>query len=138
MSDESIDQPVRFPLGEFLGLTIDQGLPSTGRAEVTLQVGDNHLNPNGIAHGAVTFAMMDTAMGAAVMTVVPEGHLCATIEIHTRFHRPIPPGPLTAEASVLTAGRRIVQLEAHTRDGEGQLVASATASFAVFQPRAGA
>jgi acyl-CoA thioesterase len=135
VSADSFDQ-VRFPLGEFLGLTINQGEPSSGRADVGLEVGDNHLNPHGMAHGAVAFAMMDTAMGAAVMTIVPEGHLCATIEVHTRFHRPVRPGPLVAEAKVLTPGRRVVQLEARTTDAEGRLVASATSSFAVFEPRA--
>ena len=133
MGLDSIDPPVRFPLGEFLGMTINQGEPSSGRGHVELEVGENHLNPHGVAHGAVAFAMMDTAMGAAVMTIVPDGHLCATIEVHTRFHRPVRPGPLTTEASVLTPGRRVVQLEARTLDGEGQLVASATASFAVFR-----
>ena len=137
MSADSIDQPVRFPLGEFLGLIIHQGEPLSGRGEVALEVGENHLNPNGIAHGAVAFAMMDTAMGAAVMTIVPEGDLCATIELHTRFHRPARPGTLVAEASVLTPGRRVVQVEARTVDGEGRLVASATASFAVLRHRAG-
>lgn len=76
--------------------------------------------------------MMDTAMGAAVMSVLGEGKLCATIEIHTRFHRPASNGTLTAKAKVLTAGRRIIHLEASTCDGEGRLVASATGSFAVI------
>lgn len=133
----SVEQPVRFPLGEFLGLNIHQGEPLSGRGQVILEVGENHLNPNGVAHGAVAFAMMDTAMGAAVMTMVPEGDLCATIELHSRFHRPVGPGPLVAKASVLTPGRRVVQVEARTVDGEGRLVASATASFAVLRQRAG-
>lgn len=137
MNSDPIEQPVRFPLGEFLGLIIHQGEPRSGRAEVVLEVGEHHLNPNGVAHGAVAFAMMDTAMGAAVMTLVPDGAMCATIEVHTRFHRPARPGPLAAAASVLTPGRRVVQVEARTTDEEEQLVASATASFAVLLPRTG-
>jgi acyl-CoA thioesterase len=93
------------------------------------------MNPNATAHGAIPFALMDTAMGAAVMSVVNEGQLCATIEIHTRFHRAAREGRLTAEATVVTAGRRVVQLEARTTDDDGRLVASSTGSFAVIDPR---
>ena len=121
-----------FPLKEFLGLTIERG---EGRGTVSLELGEQHHNPNAVTHGAVPFAMMDTAMGAAVMSVVPEGHMCATVEIHTRFHRGASSGRLTAEAEVLTAGRRIVQLSARTVDDEGRLVASSTGSFMVIEPR---
>ncbi|MDJ0767849.1 MAG: PaaI family thioesterase [Ilumatobacter sp.] len=120
-----------FPLQEFLGFTIRHDDAGSATASVVLD--ERHLNPHGPAHGAVAFTLMDTAMGAAVMDVVEEGHLCATIEVHTRFHRPAFAGELAATATVLTAGRRVVQLEARTVDGEGRLIASATGSFAVFE-----
>lgn len=72
----------------------------------------------------------------STIAVVEEGQRCATIEVHTRFHRSASGGLLTAEATVTTAGRRIVHLEARTLDASGQLVASATGSFAVIQPPA--
>lgn len=121
-----------FPIKEFLGFDIERG---DGKGIASLELGERHMNPNGVAHGATPFALMDTAMGAAVMTVVDEGQMCATIEIHTRFHRAARSGRLTAEAVVITAGRRVVQLEARTTDDQGRLVASATGSFAVFTPQ---
>jgi acyl-CoA thioesterase len=122
----------RFPIEEFLGFSIEYG---EERAVASLTLDERHMNPNAVAHGAVAFTLMDTAMGAAVMSVVPEGCYCATIEFHTRFHRGATDGELFAEATVLTAGRRVVHLEARTTDGDGRLVASATASFAVIEPR---
>ncbi len=122
--------PATFPLKEHLGFTIERG-EASGRT--TLELGERHMNPNAVAHGSVAFALMDTAMGAAVMSVIPDGAACATIEIHTRFHRAAASGSLTADANVLTAGRRVVQLEARTIDSDGRLVASATGSFAVIQ-----
>lgn len=121
-----------FPLKEFLGLVIERG---EHRACVSVELGDQHMNPNDVAHGAVPFALMDTAMGAAVMSAVDEGQACATIEMHTRFHRPAQTGRLTAEATIVTAGRRVIHLEARTTDDEGRLVASATGSFAVIDQR---
>jgi uncharacterized protein (TIGR00369 family) len=78
--------------------------------------------------------MMDTAMGGAVMNTIDDGRRCATIEMQTRYHRPVAAGTLTATAEVVTAGRRVVHLRAETRDGDDRLVASATASFAIFEP----
>lgn len=122
-----------FPLQEHLGFTVEG---SDGSATATIELDERHMNPNDIAHGAVTFTMMDTAMGAAVMSVLDEGSLCATIEIQTRFHRAATTGSLRAEASVLQAGRRIVHLEAKTYDSTDRLIASATGSFAVLAPQA--
>ncbi len=103
-----------------------------GGAVASVDLGANHMNPNGVAHGAVAFALMDTAMGAAVVSILDESQLCATVEIHTRYHRPASQGRLRAEAMVLTSGRRLIQLEAKTFDADDRLVASATGSFAVF------
>lgn len=106
---------------------------SSGTASLDLD--ERHHNPNAVAHGSVAFALMDTAMGAAAVSVIPDGHTCATIEMHTRFHRAATHGTLTAEAIVLTAGRRVIQLECKTTDDDGRLVASSTGSFAVIQLR---
>jgi len=55
--------------------------------------------------------------------------------MHTRYHRPATDGRLTADAVVVTAGKRIIQLEARTTDDQGRLIASSTSSFAVINPR---
>ena len=124
-------EPSKFPLQEYLGFTMQRG---DRMATTTLELGERHMNPNAVSHGAVPFTMMDTAMGAAVMSIVDEGCYCATIEVHTRFHRAAAGGRLTAEATILNAGRRIVHLEARTVDEAGRLIASATASFAIIRP----
>ncbi len=120
-----------FPLQEHLGFSVEG---ADGHATAALDLDDRHLNPNAVSHGAVPFTMMDTAMGAAVMSTLDDGAFCATIEIHTRFHRAAASGRLTAEATIIQAGRRIVQLEAKTVDEQGRLVATATGSFAILRP----
>jgi len=118
-----------FPLQEFLDFTIEK---RDGAATAWLDLGEQHLNPYGTCHGAVPFALMDTAMGAAVASVLDEGSFCATIEMQTRFLRPVASGRLTAEATIVHGGRRVVHLEARTLDAEGRLAATATSSFAVI------
>jgi acyl-CoA thioesterase len=121
-----------FPLRKFLDFSMEKG---AGTAVAELVLDERHMNPNGVAHGAVCFALMDTAMGGAVVSILDEGVMCATIEMQTRFHRAASSGVLRAEATVVSGGRRVVQLEARTVDGEGRLIASATGSFAVIAPR---
>ncbi len=129
------DVDADFWLKRQLGFSI---LSSPGRASVTLECDERHLNPNGVVHGAVVFALIDTGMGAATMTVVPEGARCATIEIHTRFLAPAFPGPLRADIRVVKAGRRIVHLDATVTDHNDRTVVMASGSFAVIPGRVGA
>ncbi len=124
--------PAEFPLQDLLGFEIEHG---DQEAWVRLDLGHRHTNPNGVAHGSVLFALMDTAMGAATMAVVDPGQLCTTIEIHTRFMRPAIDGLVTAHAAVINAGKKIVHLQAEARDREQRLLASATGSFMVLEPR---
>lgn len=121
-----------FPLRTHLGMEL--GSPAPGRGEAHLTIDGRHLNPNGVVHGAVLFAMVDTAMGAAAMGVVPEGHLCASVEVHLRFLRPVSAGSLDADVEVDRAGRRIIHLSGRVRNAEGLLVATATGTFAVLPP----
>ena len=119
-----------FGLKDALGFTLEN---RDGVGVAVLELTEKHMNPHGTVHGAVPFTMMDTAMGGAVMHSIDDGRLCATIEMQTRFHRPIAAGTLTATATIITAGRRVVHLSAETRDQDDRLIASATASFAVFE-----
>lgn len=128
MSDTAPDHS--FPLQAALGM--EMGGDAHG-ATARLVAGEQHLNPNGVVHGAVLFAMADTAMGKATMDVIEPGCYCATIEIQLRFLRPAGPGPLLARATVLKPGRTIVHLEARVTDADDRLVALATGSFAVLR-----
>lgn len=124
-----------FWLRQQLGFTIRLG---DGRATTRLAVDERHLNPHGAVHGAVLFALIDTAMGAATTSVLPPGARCATIEIHTRFLAPVFGGKVQAEATVIRAGRRIVHLDATVTDAEGRDVVRGSGSFAVLaEPSAG-
>lgn len=128
MTDETIDGP-SFPLREMLGFTIDSG---QGASAVTLEVDERHINPHGSVHGAVMFAMVDTAMGGATMSVLDEGNWCATVDIHTRFLAACFSGTLTATATVRRAGRRIVHLDGVVSDQTGKEYMAASGVFAVI------
>lgn len=126
--------PPHHPFAELVGYTVD--IVASGRAHATLDVGPEHHNPNGVVHGAVLFALVDTSMGGATMSALDDGCFCASIEVHLRFLRPVTGTRLVAETQVVRAGRRVVQLESRVFDGtgDGTPVATATGSFAVLGP----
>lgn len=118
-----------FPLQQQLGVTIDS--PGRGRGRAELEVTAAHHNPNGVVHGAVLFALVDTAMGAATLSVLDPGQACATVEVHLRFLRPVSAGRVVADVTVLKQGRRIVHLEGRVTDRDGNPVATADGTFTV-------
>lgn len=137
MASESSDtesSDTEFPLKDLLGFTIERG---EGLGRCRIEVADQHLNPNGVVHGAVPYAMVDTAMGAATVSILPDDQMCATIEIHTRYLSPCFGGELVATATVRKPGRRVVHLDAAVTDGDGREIVVATGSFAVL-PRTAA
>ena len=120
-----------FPLRSFLGMDVaDDG---EGRATARLEVGEVHLNPNGVVHGAVLFALVDTAMGKAAMSVLPEGELTASVDLQLRFVRPVAQGSIVATVEVLKRGRHVIHLEARVLDGGRRVVATAAGTFTRFR-----
>jgi uncharacterized protein (TIGR00369 family) len=79
----------------------------------------------------VLFALIDTSMGGAAVSVLADGKRPVTIEIQTRFLRPVLSGSVRCEATVVKPGSRVVHLEARVMGDDGKLVATGTGSFAV-------
>jgi uncharacterized protein (TIGR00369 family) len=122
-------QDLPFGFRDLLGFTTERG-EGTGTAAIDCD--DRHLNPHGTVHGAVMFALIDTAMGAAAVSALDEGSMCATIECQTRFLAPCFGGRLSATARVRKAGRRVIFLDGEVVDADGREIVTATASFAVI------
>jgi acyl-CoA thioesterase len=78
--------------------------------------------------------MVDYSMGGAVMSMLPPGEICATIEIKISYLAGVRGGVLTCETEMIKRGRRVAFLESRVTDDAGKLVATATGSFAVFRP----
>jgi uncharacterized protein (TIGR00369 family) len=131
LEPDTPDRPGEFPLRRFLGMELTGDEPGVGSAH--LVIGPEHLNPNGVVHGAVLFALVDTAMGKSTMSVIDEpGRYCASIEVSLRFIRPAVAGRVTATATVVKRGRSVVHLESRVVEDDGRLVATAAGTFAVL------
>lgn len=85
-----------------------------------------------MVHGAVLFALVDTAMGKAAMSVLPEGQHATSVDVQLRFVRPAWAGSLQAAVAVLKQGRNVIHLEGRVEGDEGRLIATAAGTFTTF------
>lgn len=100
-----------------------------GLCEIRLEVDARHMSIAQRVHGGVFFTLVDTAMGRAVVSTLPEGQGCATIEAKINYFRPVQAGTVRAIARCVNRSRRTGYTEAEIRDDEDRLIAKATGTF---------
>ena len=126
--------PVSVPAGIVvgpLGFVLKDG--NDGRSVWEYRVDPTHFNLNGTLHGGVMMALLDTAMGFAVVSrVAGSGRFNAAAEQSTRFLAPVRAGLITAEATVLKLGKRLAVVESRATDEAGTLVAVASATHTIL------
>ena len=126
------EEPISMsPYGNFLGIELQEISPK--RAVCTIQLKDHHLNNGGRVHGGVLTSLADTAAGAAVRSVRPEGKLSATTDLSIAFIRPPMGDTLVAYAEVIHAGRQLFRTEIAIYC-EDKLVARTNATFMIVTP----
>lgn len=120
------------PFGRLIGLRVDE--MTAGRSRCSLAVEARHLNPNGVVHGAVVYALADTGMGAALYSTLAEGEAGATVEIKINYLAAQRDGTLECETSLVHRTGRLAVLESRVR-AAGDLVAIALGTYSVFARR---
>jgi uncharacterized protein (TIGR00369 family) len=120
--------------------TIPMRVVAAERGLVTFKAraDSRHLNPMGGVHGGFMAAVLDSATGCAVQTLLDPGVTYSTVDLHVRLLRAVPTDrELTAEGRVLHVSRNLGTAEASLRDDEGTLFAHATAACAILRAREG-
>ena len=118
------ERPIVPPFTTYLGIesiTRDQG-----RAEVELTLQEHHTNRRGVAHGGVVGAVLDSALGQAVVSSIPPEAWCATVSLSVQFVK----GPrigetIRATGEVVRRGRRVAFAQGEARNEEGEVLATA-------------
>ncbi|MBS0549425.1 MAG: PaaI family thioesterase [Proteobacteria bacterium] len=106
-----------------------------GRVVVAIEPDGRHLNPAGTVHGGLAATLLDSCMGLAIQSTLAAGIGQTTVEFKITLMRPITPqtGPIRAEGTVLTSGRRIGTAEGRIVDAQGRLLAHGTTTCLVFE-----
>ena len=107
----------------------------TGRVVVTAEPKDIHLNPAGTVHGGLAATMLDSCMGLAIHSTLEKGIGSTTLEFKMSFVRPITPetGPIKAEGTMMSRGRRVGTAEGRVTDSRGRLLVHGTTTCLIFE-----
>jgi uncharacterized protein (TIGR00369 family) len=119
------------PVGSFgrlLGIKFDE--VGQGSSKASLEVKQHLLNILGIAHGGVTFSLADSTCGAAAMSAFGAPGI-VTQDMQIRYHGPVKPGIINAQADVIHLGTRTIVTQCYISQ-EDLLIASVTATFAIL------
>ena len=124
------------PIAELLRMRLVEVEPS--RAVFEFPPSEYEYSPLGTVHGGILTVLLDSAMGCAFHTTLPEGVSYTTLELKVNFVRPVTvaSGPLRAEGRVVHAGRTVGTAEARLVDANGQLYAHATCTMITRRPPA--
>lgn len=101
-------------------------------AEVELELGPQHLNGYGIPHGGLIATLLDTACGYAGVYCTVPGNVrhAVTLSLTTQFIGQVRDfGRLVAIGRKTGGGRSIYFATGELRDGAGNLIAEAVATF---------
>jgi uncharacterized protein (TIGR00369 family) len=115
------------PIAQLLGLDIVEA--SEGRAVFALEPAEWMLNPIGSVHGGIAATLLDSCMGCAVQTVLPEGRAYTTSDLQVRYLRSMTAetGRVLAEGTVVHSGRRQATADGRiTVEATGKVIATAT------------
>lgn len=120
------------PIAELLGFEIRD--LAKGHISFAMTPQEKHYNPIGMVHGGVTATLLDTVMGCALHTVLPQGTGYSTLDISVRYLRPltVQTGTVIATGTLVHNGRRTATAEATLVDtAMGRLLATATSTLLV-------
>ncbi len=124
--------------GTFAGeLGIVTEAASRDGVTASVVVRPNHRQPQGIVHGGVYTAIVETlaSIGAAA-DALESGKNVVGLENHTSFVRAVREGTLHAEAKPITRGRRSQVWEVTIRNDESAIVATGRVRLLVLDPDA--
>jgi len=105
-----------------------------GRIVMELEPHETLENTIGLLHGATAAALLDTAMGCSISTMLPAGQGAVTLDLKLTYLRPLSvrSGTISAEGKVIKLGRQTSYTEGFVRDGSGNLAVHATATFSMI------
>lgn len=120
------------PLARLIGFRMAVAEP--GRIVMELEPHESLENTIGLLHGATAAALLDTAMGCAISTMLPAGQTSVTLDLKLTYLRPLSvrSGTIQAEGKIIKLGRRTSYTEGFVRDGKGGLAVHATATFSMI------
>jgi uncharacterized protein (TIGR00369 family) len=120
----------RSPFHQWAGLELVT--VGDGESEMAMDLRPHHFNPQGIVHGGILAALADTSIGLAIRSRLRPGLTHRTAQLNVHFLAKGEGNRLIGRGHTLHFGQRMGYGEGEVLDGEGRLLARATATFIVL------
>jgi uncharacterized protein (TIGR00369 family) len=124
MAREGIDGVSRF-----FGIRWDDA--NTARVAIRPEL----INAGGLLSGVATYALVDYTMGSALWKETADDEAIATINISINYVRTAVEGEAVCSTVVDRRNRRNAVLRSEVRTGDGDLMATAIGTYAIFPRR---
>jgi uncharacterized protein (TIGR00369 family) len=116
-------------VSRFFGIRWDS--PTLSRFEIRPEL----INAGGMLSGVASYALVDYTMGSALWAQTGEDEAIATINIAINYIRTATEGEAVCETVVDRRNRTNAVLRSEVRDSDGELLATAVGSYAIFPRR---
>ena len=120
------------PAAATLGFEFIDADVEAGTIEVAFAATEAFTNPAGNVLGAFLAAMLFDTVGPALLATLEPDQFQSTLQLNVSFLRPVRPGRLIGQGRVVHRDGDLVFLEASLLDGDGAVVATATATARVI------
>jgi uncharacterized protein (TIGR00369 family) len=106
-----------------------------GQAIFSFKPQEFHYNPIGAVHGGVITAILDSAMGCTLHSILPAGTGYTTLELKVNFLKAITikTGELKAIGKIINSGSRTALVEAQLLDSNSKLYAHAVSTCMILK-----
>lgn len=115
----------------YLGIRFDA--LTAGRLVASMTVRNELVTPMGAVHGGVMAGFVDHTLGCVLYPLMKRGQWAATTEFKLNYLRAVKSGTLTAEATVLSLGRRSAVVRVDVSN-EGKLTCVAQGTLLISDP----
>lgn len=105
-----------------------------GRVVFTCVPDESAYNPIGAVHGGLVCTLLDSVLGCALHSTLPQGKGYTSVEIKVNYLKAVRlgSGTLTATGTVVKSGARVGFTEGSVVDASGAVVATASSTLLIF------
>lgn len=116
--------------------TLDFSIEEIANGQVTFSFlpQEFHYNPIGTVHGGVISTLLDSVMGCALHSLLPQGVGYTTVELKVNFIKSVTmqSGVISATGKIIHQGKRTALTETRLVDANGVLYAHATSTCLIL------
>ena len=135
MTDDTSGLP-EVPAGRIPAFNRYLGIESVraagGRSRMELELRSEFMNQRGVSHGGLIAALLDSALGAAVVSAIAPEEWCGTVQLDVQFQAPGRGARLVCSGEMVRRGSRIAFARGEVIDDRGRTVASAQGTWHIW------